>query len=126
MITAIYLIALILSQARGGLLVFFVGLIACLFIHSRRLSWRLVLLTGLGGGVAVASAFFIQPEIFNSLVDRGTAYRFDVWQNWFSVWQVSRVKMLFGYGLGATTENVVLHFTAAHFHNFELHQFQCQ
>ena len=115
-----FVIVLLLAQARGGLLVFVTGLFACFVVNYQRLSWRLVTTTVVGLSCIVGGVLILSPELISSLVDRGVAGRFYIWQNWISMWQETDIKMVFGYGLGASTENMVGSFTAKHFHNFYL------
>ena len=60
------------------------------------------------------------PDLTHSLIYRGTASRFYIWQNWYDIWPSSTVMMFFGYGLDADSKNMVFSSTVAHFHNFYL------
>ena len=60
------------------------------------------------------------PELLHSLGSRGVAGRFDIWQNWCAAWSVDTVKMVFGYGLGSSTNNMVGSYSVAHFHSLYL------
>lgn len=130
-LTLVFFIALIFTQARGGLLVFFAGLIAFCFSGQVNLRLRsiIIVIAGLLLTIGVSYVFF--PEVFVRLIERGTAGRFNIWQNWYNVWQGDVVKVVFGHGLGASAENIILKQNALipvdkvipHYHNFYLNNF---
>ena len=119
--TAFFFVLLVLTQSRGGLLVFIVGLMTWFLIDLRSLNLRLFVLLAVGSLCVLIGISVLYPELITSLVSRGVAHRFEIWQNWHAVWQTNIVKMIFGYGLGAPAENMIRdRLTAAHFHNFYL------
>jgi len=116
----VFFALLLLAQARGGLLVFFSGLLVWLFIYLRGGRWfGAAGLLAMLAGVGIAIRLFL-PELYQSLIARGSAGRFHIWQNWFEIWQVSPAKVFLGYGLNSSPENSLGHFVAAHYHNFYL------
>jgi O-antigen ligase len=120
LVSVVFVVVLFLAQARGGLLVFIAGLFTYFLIHSHHFNWRLVTTIVAGLSCIVGGIFILSPDLISSLVARGVAGRFSIWQNWISMWQETDIKMVFGYGLGASTENMIGSFTAKHFHNFYL------
>ncbi len=122
-VTLLFFVTLLFTQARGGLLVFFAGLVACLFVGQRHLDRRLISIVSVGLLCTVGVLYCFYPDMFMSLLKRGASGRFAIWENWYGLWTGGVHKLIFGYGFGASTENVIGNFTAAHFHNFYLNTF---
>ena len=120
LVSVSFVVVLFLAQARGGLLVFIAGLFAYFYVHCRRLNGRLITKIIVGLSCVIGGLLILTPDLVESLVDRGVAGRFSIWQNWISMWQESDIKMVFGYGLGSSTVNLVGSHPVAHFHNFYL------
>jgi O-antigen ligase len=118
--SVVFFVVLFLAQARGGLLVFIAGLFTYLLVSCHRFNWRLVTIIIAALSCIIGGIFILSPDLFGSLVARGASGRFSIWQNWISMWQETDLKMVFGYGLGASTENQIGNYTAAHFHSFYL------
>ncbi|MEH6469389.1 MAG: O-antigen ligase family protein [Porticoccus sp.] len=125
--SSLYLLALLffagvtfLVQARGGYIVFTVG-VGLLMLLSPGKKTALLMMGGLLGLVLVFLLF--QQEVFtiwDKILDRGTAGRLPIWKNGFEAINASVVTLLFGHGLSGNAENLAGNNTAAHYHNFFL------
>ncbi len=107
-------------QARGGYMVFTVGVGLLLFLSPCKKTGLLMM----GGLLGLALVFFLfQQEIltiWDKVLGRGTAGRLPIWQNGIEAINGSVVTRLFGHGLSGSAENLVSSHTAAHYHNFLL------
>ena len=76
------------------------------------------------GLLSVIGFFYnFYSDLFASLLTRGASNRFTIWQNWYDLWQGDVIKVFFGHGFGASTENMVNDRLMSHYHNFYLNTF---
>jgi len=124
-VTLAFFVTLIFAQARGGLLVFFAGVIAFFLVGKSYVNTRSVIMLTAGLFLTAGVSGLLYPEMFLSLLERGASGRFIIWQNWYDLWQGDAVRLVFGHGLGASTENInTEHNTViAHYHNFYLNTY---
>jgi len=122
-LTLIFFIALVFTQARGGLLVFFAGLIAFCFSGQVNVRFRTIIIAIAGLLFTIGVSYVFYPEVFVRLIERGASGRFIIWQNWYDLWQGDVVKLIFGHGLGASAENSMGRHIIPHYHNFYLNTF---
>jgi O-antigen ligase len=119
-ITIFYFTILLLAQARGGMLVFMVGLLSWILLNIRSMRWRLLLSFALGVSFSVGFVLIVYPDIFLKLLERGSAGRFHIWKNWYTTWNSSIYKSILGYGLSTSSKNMVGNYQAAHYHSLYL------
>ena len=121
--TLAFFVTLVFAQARGGLLVFFAGVIAFCLTGLGNKRFRLIIMVSVGLLFTIGASYILYPKLFLSLIERGSSGRFIIWQNWYNLWQGNVVKLVFGHGLGTSPENILNGSVVAHYHNFYLNTF---
>ena len=110
----------LLSQSRGGLVILLVGFIfvSANIFRSIPLKKIVFILSGL----VLTSLLIISANIdfFVALIERGDAGRFTIYQNAWSAITTSPLTFFLGHGAGASTDNDMGSYVAAHYHNFYL------
>ncbi len=113
-------IVLLLVQARGGYVLYSVGIVILLLMTpTRRTMWLLVA----GAILMLVCSIVFRNELaalWGNVLARGSSSRLPIWNNGIQAVTDSFSALLFGHGLSAVAENMVGHFQVAHFHNFFL------
>jgi len=113
-------IVLLLVQARGGYVLYSVGIVMLLLMTpTRRTMWLLVA----GAILMLVCSIVFRNELtalWGNILARGSSSRLPIWNNGIQAITDSFSTLLFGHGLSAVAESIVRKFQAAHFHNFFL------